>query len=40
MSERIATIPAKRFGTAEEFGAVLRIPVLDPRRLHHRARTC
>ena len=35
-ADRMATVPAKRFGTADEFGADLRLPVLGPGRLHHR----
>ena len=35
-AERKAAVPAGRFGTAEEFGAVGRVPVLGARRLHHR----
>ena len=31
-----ASVPMRRLGTAEDFGAHLRLPVLAPRGLHHR----
>ena len=36
-AERMATVPAKRFGTPDEFGGGLRLPVLGAGRLHHRS---
>jgi hypothetical protein len=36
---RMATVPAKRFGEADEFRRGLRVPLLGTRRLHHRAKS-